>query len=132
MLLPPASLITPIADADNATIEFQSQTGVTTDLNGFPIITSTTVSLRARLYNESAKAGDIFPDGADLQGELLWGRLHNPVSFPPGITNLSVVNVVFDDGRSGTARIRVKTQNSQLGDAPSIGQKFHLLFRRES
>lgn len=130
MLPPPASLINPITDCDNCTVEFDSENSVTTDINGFPIITSTPTQLRVRVYNDGTNKSDIFPDGIDLNGELLWGRLHNPIVFPAGIKDLSIVRVSFDDGRSGSARIKIKTQNPLMGTTPVIGQKFHLLFRQ--
>ena len=129
MLPPPLSLISPIADADNCTITFDNGTAVTTDVNGFPIITSTPVQLSARVYNDGTNNNDIFPSGADLNGELLWGRLHNPLTFPTGIKDLSLVRVSLDDGRSGSARIKIKTQNPLLGSNHVIGQRFYLLFR---
>lgn len=131
MLPPPLSLINPIADADNCIIEFDSETGVTIDDNGFPMITATATQLRARVYSDENTPGkaDVFPPGTDLNGELLWGRLHSPVTFPAGIVDLSIVRITFDGGRSGTARIKIKTQNNILGTNHVLGQRFHLLFR---
>lgn len=132
MLPAPSFLMDPINDSDNCTIEFNRGTSVSTDINGFPIITSTPVQLRARIFNDGTNKKDIFPVGSDLGGELLSGRLHNPVSFPAGIKDLSMVRLIFDDGRSGPARIKIKTQNPHIGLIPSIGQRFYLLFRDES
>jgi len=129
MLQPPINLMTAIADCDNCTIEFDNESAVTTDSNGFSIISSTPEQLRARVYNDGSNNKDAFPAGIDLEGELLWGRLHNPVAFPSTIKDLSLVRLIFDDGRSGTARIKIKTQNPLMGNTPAIGQKFSLLFR---
>jgi len=133
-LTPPSDLFTPVSDRDNATIAFQVQSGVTIDANGFPVIASTTSTVRARVYTSGGNREDVFPDGIDLAGELMEGRLNNPRIFPDGIADLSMVDVTMDDGRSGKARISIKTQNPLLGDPSGavLGQRFSLLFRSDN
>lgn len=119
-----------IAGKDNCTIRFQVQDSVTVDGDGYPIISSTSTDLRARVYNDDGTTKkDVFPEGIDLEGEMLWGRLESPRTFPATIKDLAVVTVIFDDGRTGTGRIRIKTQNTLIGDRTVIGERFDLLFR---
>jgi len=134
-LTPPVDLFSPVADRDNATISFQLQSGVTIDANGFPVIASTTQTVRARCFNSPrVKTTDYFPDGLNLEGELIEGRLNSPTVFPDGLEDLTTVQVTFDDGRTGSARISIKTQNPLLGAASQsvLGQRFALLFRKEN
>lgn len=130
-LAPPSGLFTPVANAANCTITYPIQSGVTTDENGFPVIASTDGELRARVYNNDGNAADIFPLGSDLEGELLWGRLNDPKAFPAAVKDLAVLTVAFDDGRTGTARLKIKTQNPLMGDVNPLGAKFYLLFRAD-
>jgi hypothetical protein len=128
-LAPPPLLFEPVQDADNCSIEFESSSAVVIDADGYPQITTETVTLRARVYTErTAKTFDIFPEGTDIKGELLWGRLNDPLTFPETVKDLSLVRVTFDDGRVGTARLKIKTQNA-ITQGAVIGQKFNLLFR---
>lgn len=131
-LTPPSSIFLPLVDRDNCTIEYDIESAVTTDLNGFPIVTKTTGQLRARVFNdEGVTDNDTFGDGKDLSGEKLKGRLHDPKLFPVEVKNLSLVRLVFDDGRIGTARIKIKTPNPISKGSEIYGQSFEMLFRGE-
>ncbi len=129
MLTPPPCLFPPIQNSGNATLFFKASDSVTMDVNGYPIITSTEIIIRARLYTETGrKAEDIYPDGVELKGELMWGRLHDPISFPTTVKDLAIAEVNFDDGRTGYGRVKIKTQNA-ITNGAVIGQYFSLLFR---
>lgn len=130
-LTPPSGLLAVVADKANCTISFEAEAGVTTDANGFPVIATNTVELSARVYRENrSTTPDLYPPGSDLEGELLRGRLNNPLTFPAALKDLSIVQLTFTDGRTGTARIRIKTSNPLVPDT-ALGQRFHLLFRQD-
>jgi hypothetical protein len=130
-LTPPSGLFAVVSDKANCTISFEAEANVTTDVNGFPVISTNTVELSARAYKENrAVTTDLFPPGSDTEGELLRGRLNSPLTFPALLKDLSIVRLTFADGRTGTARIRIKTSNPLVSDT-ALGQRFYLLFRQD-
>jgi hypothetical protein len=115
----------------NATIQFERQSGVTVDENGFAVVITETVKLRARIHNDDGVTNnDNYWAGIDTPGEKLWGRLSYPLKFPEDFNDLSEVNLIFDDGRKGFARIKVKTQNP-ITNGQVIGQYFNAFFKAE-
>lgn len=128
-LTAPVALYDPVANANNATITINSQDSVALDANGFPIIANTQLSFSCRIITEERmKVVDVFQEGSDLAGELMWGRLNEPRKFPATFADLSLVSVVFDTGRIGSARIKLRTPHPFL-PPQIIGEKFYLLFR---
>lgn len=131
-LTPPAFLAPELVANANATIEFETGSAYTTDANGFTRAGATsTESLRAIIHQEVTRNRmDVFPDGKDIDGEMIRGRLTSPPIFPSTFKDLSVVNLVMDDGRSGFARIKTQT-HSPYDQGLVLGTEFYAIFRPE-
>lgn len=118
-----------IRDYSNCTIEYEVEESVVDDIDGFPRRQTVTKTVTARVYNADGVVGkDKFWGGADTEGEKLWGRLSCPATFPSELVDLSNLKMTMSDGRTGFAKIRIKTQHV-LTNGEDIGQKFDAIFR---
>lgn len=125
---PPNIVIQALEQAENCVLTFPVNNGdLTTDDYGNQVLESTDVTFRATIIpNTSLQKGTTeYTEGVDYKWVETQGRLVCPKTFnDTGVGNQSEGTVAFNDGTTGTIKLKSNLQNPYPGTRDVLGDRF--------